>query len=144
MTNRFLVDTRVWLWLQSDRERVDDGVRDLLAGPAAQVYLSAVSSWEIAIKNALGRLPLPEPPREYVPTRMRRDHVDGLPVTHVHALHVETLPHHHGDPFDRLLVAQAQLEGLTLVTVDPRIERYDVTILRADTPPPIMSGDDAN
>jgi len=136
MTNRFLIDTHVWLWLQSDRKRVDDGVREQLSDPTAQVFLSAVSSWEIAIKNALGKLPLPEPPREYVPSRMRRDHVDGLAVTHVHALHVATLPHHHGDPFDRLLVAQAQLEELTLVTVDPHIVLYDVTILRADAPPP--------
>ena len=132
MTNRFLVDTHVWLWLQSDHKRVDDGVREQLSDPAAQVFLSAVSSWEIAIKHALGKLPLPEPPREYVPARMRRDHVDGLPVTHVHALHVATLPDHHGDPFDRLLVAQAQLESLTLVTVDPRIRLYDVEVLSAN------------
>lgn len=63
---------------------------------------------------------------------MRSDDVDGLPVTHAHALHVATLPHHHGDPFDRLLVAQAQLEKLTIVTVDPQIQRYDVEVLLAE------------
>jgi PIN domain nuclease of toxin-antitoxin system len=131
MTTGFLLDTHVWLWLQSDPDRVDDGVREQLSDPAVRLFLSAASSWEIAIKHALGKLPLPEPPRDYVPVRMRRDHVDGLAVTHRHALHVATLPQHHSDPFDRVLVAQAQLEGLTLVTLDPRIERYDVTTLRA-------------
>lgn len=128
---RFLLDTRVWLWLQTRPERLADEVREQLADGSAQLFLSAASSWEIAIKCALGRLLLPEPARTYVPSRMRRDGVDGLPVTHVHALQVATLPHHHGDPFDRLLVAQAQLEKLRLVTVDPQVERYDVDVLPA-------------
>lgn len=71
-------------------------------------------------------------PCEYVPLRVRRDNIAGLPVTHAHTLHVATLPHHHGDPFDRLLVAQAQLEKVPLVTSDPQIERYDVQVIRAN------------
>jgi PIN domain nuclease of toxin-antitoxin system len=74
---------------------------------------------------------LPEPPEDYVPARMRHDGVDALPVSHVHALHVATLPHHHGDPFDRILVAQSQLEDVPLVTRDPLIEQYDVVTVRA-------------
>lgn len=128
---RFLLDTHVWLWLQARPDRVADDVRAQLADGSTVLFLSAASSWEIAIKNALGRLPLPEPPRTYVPSRMRHDGVDGLPVTHAHALHVASLPPHHGDPFDRLLVAQAQLEGLTVVTADRQLERYDVPLLRA-------------
>jgi PIN domain nuclease of toxin-antitoxin system len=128
---RYLLDTHVWLWLQTQPERVPDDVRDRLGDGSAQLLLSAASSWEIAIKHALGKLPLPEPPKTYVPSRMRHDNVDGLPVTHTHALHVATLPPHHGDPFDRLLVAQAQLEGVSLVTADPRIARYDVAIVSA-------------
>ncbi len=62
---------------------------------------------------------------------MRHDSVDGLPVTHAHALHVATLPPHHGDPFDRLLVAQSQLEDIPLVTADPRITPYDITVVPA-------------
>ena len=127
---KFLLDTQVWLWLQTQPERVPEETRALLSDGAAQLLLSAASSWEIAIKHALGKLPLPESPRTYVPSRMRHDGVDAIPVTHTHALHVETLPQHHRDPFDRLLVAQAQLENLTLVTADPQIERYDVTLLR--------------
>lgn len=128
---RFLLDTHVWLWLQTQRARVADEVFTQLADSGAEVLLSAVSAWEIAIKNALGKLPLPQPPSEYVPARMRRDAVDGLPVTHAHALHVATLPRHHADPFDRLLVAQAQVERLVLVTADAKIHRYDVEILDA-------------
>ncbi|OLT03126.1 twitching motility protein PilT [Pseudonocardia sp. CNS-004] len=128
---RYLLDTHVWLWLQTEPERVSDDVRDRLGDGSAQLLLSAASSWEIAIKHALGKLPLPEPPKTYVPSRMRHDSVDGLPVTHTHALHVATLPRHHGDPFDRLLVAQSQLEDVPLVTADPHITRYDVTVVPA-------------
>lgn len=128
---RYLLDTHVWLWLQIQPERVSEEVRDRLSDGATQLLLSAASSWEIAIKHALGKLPLPEPPKTYVPSRMRHDGVDGLPVTHAHALHVATLPLHHGDPFDRLLVAQSQIEDVPLVTADPHIARYEVTVLPA-------------
>lgn len=128
---RFLLDTQIWLWLQTRPERIDDEVRARLADGAADVLLSAASSWEIAIKHALGKLPLPVPPREYIPSRMRSAAIDGLPVSHAHALHVATLPHYHNDPFDRLLVAQAQLEKVALVTADRQIERYDVPVVRA-------------
>ena len=128
---RFLLDTQVWLWLQTRPEQVPEEARSQLADGTAQLLLSAVSSWEIAIKHALGKLPLPETPRTYVPSRMQHDGVDALPVTHIHALHVAMLPRHHRDPFDRMLVAQAQLENLTLVTADPQIGRYDVALLRA-------------
>jgi len=93
--------------------------------------LSAASSWEIAIKYALGRLTLPDEPARYVPDRMRRSAVDGLAVAHAHALAVATLPPLHRDPFDRLLVAQAQLEGLPIITADPAIRRYEVETIDA-------------
>lgn len=128
---KLLLDTQIWLWLQTQPERVVEDVRDRLAEGSTQLLLSAASSWEIAIKHALGKLALPEPPRDYVPSRMRSSGVDGLQVSHAHALHVATLPHHHGDPFDRLLVAQAQLEDLTLLTADRQLERYDIDVIRA-------------
>lgn len=128
---RYLLDTQVWLWLQVSPEKLRDATRSSLADGSSTLLLSAVSSWEIAIKFALGRLPLPEPPGSYVPSRMRAGDVEALPVSHVHALHVATLPHHHGDPFDRLLVAQAQLEGIALVTADRQISRYDVEVVPA-------------
>ena len=124
-----LLDTQVWLWMQVSPERIVPHVRDRLADGHVDLLLSAASSWEIAIKHALGKLPLPEHPRDYVPSRMRSGTVTGLPVSHAHALHVATLPPHHRDPFDRLLVAQAQLEGLTIVSADQALERYDVPLL---------------
>lgn len=93
--------------------------------------LSAASSWEIAVNWALGRLPLPESPTTYVPERMRRLGVVGLAVSHAHALHTSTLPAHHRDPFDRLLVAQARLDSLTIVTVDRAFSAYDVQVVHA-------------
>jgi len=126
-----LLDTQVWLWLLTRPERVAAELRGRLAEGSTQLLLSAASSWESAIKHALGSLDLPEPPRDFVPSRMRSSGVDGLQVSHAHALQVATLPHHHGDPFDRLLVAQAQVEDAALVTADQRLERYDVAIIRA-------------
>jgi len=125
---RFLLDTHCWLWLQTDPDRFSGEVLGLLEHPANDLFFSAASSWEIAIKYALGKLSLPEPPGRYVPTRMRASGTRGLPVEHAHAARVAELPPHHRDPFERLLVAQAQLEKLTLVTVDPQLEKYDLDL----------------
>lgn len=98
-----------------------------------ELVFSAASSWEISIKHALGRLPLPESPRIYVPERMRSTGVTPLPVEHYHALAVADLPPHHRDPFDRMLIAQAQLEGIPFITSDGFLERYEVDLIRAGT-----------
>ncbi|WP_394826278.1 type II toxin-antitoxin system VapC family toxin [Pendulispora albinea] len=126
---KYLLDTHCWLWLQSNRKRLASMI-ERFSDPANELLLSAASAWEISIKYALGKLPLPLPPAEYVPSRMRSSGTLGLPVHHAHALHVSTLPHHHADPFDRLLIAQAQCEGLPIVTVDPAFAAYDVEVLR--------------
>lgn len=101
-----------------------------LADPSSERYLSSASAWEIAIKYALGKLPLPEDPVVYVPDRMRVSGFRELVIANADALAVARLPPHHRDPFDRLLVAQAQRHGLTLVTADATIERYDVPLMR--------------
>ena len=124
------MDTQCWLWMQAAPGRLSEVTLGTLRDPATEVLLSAASSWEIAIKYALGKLPLPVPPREYVPTRMRISGTLGLPVEHVHALHVDDLPLHHRDPFDRLIIAQAQLERLPVLTADPAFEAYDVEVRR--------------
>lgn len=126
---KFLIDTHCWLWLQTDRRRFSDDFLEIIAERASQRYLSAASAWEIAIKYAIGKLPLPEPPAIYVPERLRLNQVHGLAITPAHALAVAALPPHHRDPFDRILVAQAQTEGLTLVTADSALELYDVPII---------------
>lgn len=127
----YLLDTHVWLLLRTAPGRVDTAVRERLEDPDVDLLLSAASVWEIAIKYALGKLELPEAPGTYVPSRMRSDGVGALPITYTHALRVASLPFHHRDPFDRLLVAQAQVDALVLVTRDRVLERYEVDVLRA-------------
>jgi PIN domain nuclease of toxin-antitoxin system len=126
---RYLLDTHVWLWLQTTPERLGDEVGELLADRTNTLLLSAASGWEIAIKYRLGKLPLPEPPGEYVPDRMRRSGVTPLPIEHAHALRVAELPDHHNDPFDRLLVAQAQELAIPIVTADHQLAAYSVNLV---------------
>lgn len=128
---KLLLDTHVWLWLQASPDRIEPGTLAQLEDVSNELLLSAASSWEIAIKYAIGRLPLPVPPNDYVESRMARSGTSGLPVQHRHALQVATLPMHHRDPFDRLLVAQAQVENTVLVTADRQIDPYDVERLSA-------------
>jgi len=126
---RLLFDTHCWLWWLTTPDRLGRDVRSRVENAANGIYLSAASSWEIAIKHALGKLPLPEPPARFVPVRLARDGVLALPIEHAHALHVASLPHHHRDPFDRLLIAQAQLEKMPIVTADPQFQAYDVELV---------------
>jgi len=127
---RLLLDTPCFLWLQVRPDRFSEAQLVLLASDENELFLSSASAWEIAIKQGLGRLSLPLPPSTYVPTRMATSGVDGLPVEIAHATRVAELPPHHRDPFDRLLVAQAQLEKLTLVTADAQLEAYDVELVK--------------
>jgi PIN domain nuclease of toxin-antitoxin system len=129
---RFLLDTHVWLWLQLSPEVIESSVLDQLADDSNELLLSAASSWEIAIKYGLGKLPLPEPPDVYVPSAMRHSGTSGLAIEPMHTLAVAKLPPLHRDPFDRLLVVQAQMMDLTLVTADPLVAAYDVTLLTID------------
>lgn len=125
---RLLLDTQCWLWMQVSPEHFSAEARAILVSPETELLLSAASSWEIAIKHSLGRLPLPEPPAKYVPSRMESSGVEPLPVQHTHALQAAALPLHHRDPFDRLLVAQAQVERVPILTADRQLEAYDVEV----------------
>lgn len=127
---RALLDTQVWLWMLTEPARLGPA-HEIVEDIRNELLFSAASSWEISIKHALGRLPLPESPAMYVPQRIRSTGVISLPVEHSHALAVAELPHHHRDPFDRLLIAQAQLEGVPIITGDPFLERYEVNVIRA-------------
>ncbi|SOJ57689.1 hypothetical protein MSIMFB_05166 [Mycobacterium simulans] len=128
---RYLVDTHVWLWIQSDPDRLHDETRAIVADVRNNILFSAASAWEIAIKYRLGKLALPEAPSSYVPDRMRRSGTAALPVEHAHVLRTAELPDHHRDPFDRVLVAQAQLLDLTIVTADDQLSAYDVAVVAA-------------
>lgn len=128
---RLLLDTQVWLWMLAAPERLSARGRALVTSADNELLLSAASAWEIAIKYGLGKLRLPQPPGEYFPRLMARTGVTPLPVYHRHALHVATLPPRHRDPFDRLLVTQAQLEELPILTADRSFGLYDVETLPA-------------
>ena len=126
---RILVDTQAWLWMVATPERFSPATRQLLEDPAQELLLSAASVWEIAIKAGLGRLTLPGTPETVVPEMMERSRVTALPILPTHALRVASLPHHHRDPFDRILVAQAQLEGVPVLTADSTFLAYGVEVL---------------
>jgi PIN domain nuclease of toxin-antitoxin system len=128
---KILLDTQCWLWWHLSSDRLNPGAREVIAASRDPLFLSAVSSWEIAIKVGLRKLKLPEPPARYVPARLADQGIAALAIEHVHALHVAELPPLHPDPFDRLLVAQAQIERMTLLTADPQIVAYEVDTLWA-------------
>ena len=126
---RALLDTQVFIWSNTLDPRLSPAARDILDDGANDIYLSAVTAWEIAIKYARGRLPLPEPPQEYVEKRLAIEDLIPLAIDLPHALAVGDLPAIHNDPFDRLLIAQAQVEQLPILTSDANIARYDVEVI---------------
>ena len=127
---KLLLDTHIFLWWLAGDERFSMECRQLLSASATLPLLSAVSSWEIAIKHGLGKLQLPEPPESFVVSRMARERIAGLPIEHAHALAVASLPVHHRDPFDRMLIAQAKVEGIPIMTADSAFSAYDVDLLQ--------------
>ncbi len=122
---RLLLDTHVLLWALTADSRLRPAVRDLIIDGTTEVLVSAASAWEITIKRAIGKLGSPDD----LPAQLVAARFDELPVTVEHAVAVLDLPDHHRDPFDRMLVAQARVEGLTLVTHDSNLSRYDVAVL---------------
>jgi PIN domain nuclease of toxin-antitoxin system len=121
---RLLLDTHVWLWWNTEPERLSAASRRQIADPRNEVFLSAASVWEIAIKQRLGKLPLREPVLAYVARRLATDDIQSLSISVDHAAGVETLELRHRDPFDRLLVVQARHEGLRLLTADDQVLAY--------------------
>ena len=128
-TGRLLLDSHVWLWWRALDRRMGPGTQAAIANAHA-VYLSVASAWEIAIKRQLGKLKIP---RDLdLAAEFALDGFVPVPITIEHALVAAGLPAIHRDPFDRMLVAQARIEGLTLVTADPMLSRYDIPVLVAE------------
>ena len=123
----YLLDTHVFLWAQTDDPQLGPLTREVVEDGAIDVWLSVASAWEIAIKASRGRLEIPD---DLVGAVHEAD-FPLLPVGLAHAAEVVDLPHHHRDPFDRMLVAQARVEGLTLITADEALAAYDVELLDA-------------
>ena len=124
---RLLLDTHVLLWWLQDDPTLDCGAREVINDSRSWVAVSAASAWEISIKQAIGKL---ETRRDLFAT-LGENNLIELPISVSHALRAGALPRHHGDPFDRILIAQAELEGLTIVTRDPRFAPYGVPLLAA-------------
>jgi PIN domain nuclease of toxin-antitoxin system len=126
---RVLLDTHAFLWLADNPERLAPAALEALRDPRTDVFVSAVSAWEIAIKVAIGKLRIPLPPTQWVAERMARSRLTGLSIEIRHAVRIAALPRHHRDPFDRMLAAQAEVEGLRLATRDRSFAAYGIDLL---------------
>ena len=121
---KLLVDTCTFLWIVGGGRTLPPRVQGFYLSPDNEVYLSAVSAWEIALKYAAGRLPLPAAPERLVPAERERRGMIALPLDEETALHVLRLPPLHRDPFDRMLVSQAIVHGLVILTPDRLVSQY--------------------
>ncbi len=126
---RALLDTHAFLWWITDDPRLSRKVREIISDGENDLFLSAASGWEIVIKAKLGKLQLPDNLESFIAEQMALNAIESLPVKMSHALHVYEFPHYHRDPFDRMLISQAQLENLPILTVDPQIARYTVKVI---------------
>ena len=124
---KVLIDTHVLLWGLTEESRLSRRVRSLL--PAADVWISVASIWEIIAKVQIGKLALPNPVGPYLTAKLAANGVSVLPVTLDHVLRIEGMDLHHRDPFDRILIAQSLQEKLPIVTADPVFDRYSVQLI---------------
>jgi PIN domain nuclease of toxin-antitoxin system len=126
---KLLLDTCTFLWLISDSPALSSQARELFSSPENEACLSTVSTWEIAIKHSLGRLPLPESPQRFIPVQREKHGIESLSLDEESTLQVLRLPLLHNDPFDRMLVCQAIVQGLTILTPDSLISQYPVRVM---------------
>jgi PIN domain nuclease of toxin-antitoxin system len=126
---KILLDTCTLLWIAADDPKLSARAKSVCADPDNELFLSAVSAWEITVKHSLGQLSLPEPPERFVPTRRERFQIKPLPVLEEAALHVSRLPQYHRDPFDRLLICQSIVHGMAILSPDPHLARYPVRLI---------------
>ena len=126
---KYLLDTMVWLWSVGPSKTIGTAGLEILASREEEIYLSAASAWEIAIKTRLGKFQLPEPPGRYVPKRLIDQDIRSLPINQDHSLKVYDLPLHHSDPFDRIIIAQAIVEKMVVLTSDRVFEKYAIDVV---------------
>jgi PIN domain nuclease of toxin-antitoxin system len=124
---RLLLDTNALIWALTKPDCLSEAAGEAIRDGENEIFVSVVSPWEMAIKESHGRLRYPDD----LEARFDRMRFKLLPISVQHAAAVGSMPHHHGDPFDRMLIAQAQIEGLTIVTSDREMQRYQVALLPA-------------
>ncbi|GAB1542860.1 type II toxin-antitoxin system VapC family toxin [Scytonema sp. NUACC21] len=126
---RALLDTHAFIWWVTDDTRLSSTARSIIIDPGNVLFLSAASAWEIVIKVRLGKLTLPDVPERYIPSRLEINRFESLAIQMVHALQVTNLPDLHRDPFDRILIAQSQVEKAPIITADSQIAQYPVNVI---------------
>jgi PIN domain nuclease of toxin-antitoxin system len=126
---RALLDTHAFLWWVTDDAQLSSNARNIMTDPKNLLFLSAASAWEMIIKVQSRKLILPEPPETYIPNRLIVNRFESLPITMVHALQVTNLPDLHRDPFDRIIIAQSQVEKMPIITKDSQILQYSVDVI---------------
>ena len=126
---KLLLDTHTFLWWITDNPRMSPKARDVVEDAGNEIFFSAASGWEIAIKARLGRLHLPENPSSYLTKQLTMNAIQSLAITMSHSLYVFNLPDIHKDPFDRIIVAQAILENMPLLTKDCMLTEYGIQVI---------------
>lgn len=124
---RCLLDTNIFLWALNDDHRLKSSIRRILEDPLNEIYVSVVTAWEISIKHKTGKLPL----KTTLAECFEKSNFSILNINLSHILSLDKLTLHHKDPFDRLLISQAKVEGLTLITSDPKIWKYKIPLIKA-------------
>ena len=125
---KLLPDTHTFLWWITDDPQLSAKALELIGDSSNNLYWSAASSWAVPLKYALGRLPLPDDTAKLRPAELGKNRIEPLPIVDTHAFQAGQLPRHHQDPFDLMLVAQAQVETLVLISNDPKINLYKVSV----------------
>jgi PIN domain nuclease of toxin-antitoxin system len=125
---KLLLDTHTFLWLNNDVDQLSETVKRLCATGTHDFYLSIASAWEMQIKNQLGKLKLDVTVEEMVNKNQQENNIQLLPIDLAHISHLKRLPSHHKDPFDRIIIAQAILENMPIISVDQMFSDYDVTV----------------
>ncbi|MGH7841645.1 MAG: type II toxin-antitoxin system VapC family toxin [Candidatus Binataceae bacterium] len=128
---RLLLDTHVLLWMAERSRRLGKKAGALVVDPDSELWLSSVSVFEIANKVARNRLRISQPIAKWLLSKLRENDISSLAIAHEHAIAAAELPRYHEDPFDRILIGQAQVEDLRIVTADAQFERYDVRLIDA-------------